>query len=101
MKNGMASGETADIRRKRLRLRAWRRGTREMDLILGSYADRHLATMDVAALAAFDALLDENDHDLLQWVLGQGAAPAPHAPLIAALAGFAAKALGPSGRSPT
>lgn len=92
----MQSGEAPDIQRKRLRLRAWRRGTREMDLILGPYADRHLAAMNTGALAAFDTLLDENDHDLLQWVLGQKAAPTRHAALVAALAQFTVDTLRPA-----
>ncbi len=60
---------------KRLKMRAVRRGIREMDLILSTYADRHLATMDDAGLALFEALLHENDQDLYQWVTGQATAP--------------------------
>jgi antitoxin CptB len=82
--------ETAEARQKRIRMRAWRRGTKEMDLVLGPFADARLATMDGAALDAFDALLSENDQDLLQWVLGQTPAPAAHAALVDELAAFAA-----------
>lgn len=70
----------------RLRLRSMRRGTREMDLILGSYADRHLAEMDDAALTAWEALIAEDDHDLMRWLLGVEAAPDAHAPLVARVA---------------
>jgi antitoxin CptB len=79
-------GETA---RRRLAIRAWRRGTREMDLILGRYADAHLAGMDDVALGAFEALLDENDQDLLAWATAQAAAPPAHAALMAEIAAFA------------
>ncbi|RBO54806.1 succinate dehydrogenase assembly factor 2 [Rhodovulum sp. BSW8] len=74
--------ESTESRRKRMHIRAWRRGTKEMDLILGRYADAHLAAMDAAALEAFDALLAQDDHDLYQWVTGQVAAPDEFAPLI-------------------
>ncbi len=73
----------------RLRLRSMRRGTREMDLILGTFAERHLETMDAGTLAAWDALLDEEDHDLMRWVLGVVPAPPAHAPLIARVAAAA------------
>ncbi|TCO68312.1 succinate dehydrogenase assembly factor 2 [Rhodovulum euryhalinum] len=78
-------GEAIEDRRKRMRIRAWRRGTKEMDLILGGYADAHLAGMDAAALDAFDALLAEDDHDLYQWVTGQAAPPGRFAVLVAEL----------------
>lgn len=71
------------VRRKRLRLRAWRRGTREMDLILGPFADAHLETLPAATLARFEALLDENDHDLYAWISGARAAPEALAGLVA------------------
>ncbi len=53
-----------------------RRGIKEMDLILSRFAEAHLADMDDAALAAYDALLDANDQDLLLWVTGRATAPA-------------------------
>lgn len=80
----------AEARLRRLRLRAWRRGTKEMDLILGPYADARLPAMEAAALDAFEALMAEDDQDLMHWVLGQAAPPAPHAPLVADLRAFAA-----------
>ena len=81
--------EAGEARLKRLRMRAWRRGTKEMDLVMGPYADARLAGMDEATLAAFDALQAENDQDLMQWVLGQVPPPAAHAALVADLAAFA------------
>lgn len=87
--------ETPEARLKRLRMRAWRRGTKEMDLMLGPFADARLAGMDPAGLTAFDALLEENDQDLMRWVLGQTPAPAPHAALLAQVADFARERLRP------
>jgi antitoxin CptB len=81
-------------RRKRARMRAWRRGTREMDLILGPYADAHLAAMDAAALADFEAVLAEADGDLAGWLLGGRPGPAALAPALARIAAFAAARTG-------
>jgi len=80
---------------KRLRMRSWRRGTKEMDLILGPFADARLAGMSADALAGYDALLAENDQDLLQWVLGQVAPPERFSPLIAAISAHARERLRP------
>jgi antitoxin CptB len=66
-------------------MRAGHRGMREMDLILGGYAARALPEMDAAALAAFEALMEEADADLLAWVMGQRPPPAAHAALVAAI----------------
>ena len=64
------------LRRKRLRFRCWRRGSREADLLLGRFADRHLETMDATALDRLDALLNESDPDLWDWVVRGAEAPA-------------------------
>ncbi len=74
--------ESREHRIKRLKMRAMRRGIREMDLILSTYADRHLAAMDDAELMAFDTLLDENDQDLYGWVTGRVNPPSVHEALI-------------------
>ena len=82
-------GEAAEHRLKRLGMRSWRRGTKEMDLILGPYADAHLATMDEAVLQQYEALLAENDQDLIGWMLGSGPPPPAFAPLVAEISAFA------------
>jgi antitoxin CptB len=87
--------ETARDRLKRLRMRSWRRGTKEMDLILGPYADAHLGGMDAATLDVYEVLLAENDQDLIGWVLGQTTPPAPLAPLISVIGAFARQRLSP------
>lgn len=85
--------ETAEARLKRMRMRSWRRGTKEMDLVLGPYADAQLSAMTVAELDAFDAILEENDQDLMAWILGQKAPPVAHAGLISVLAAHASARL--------
>lgn len=87
--------ETPEARLKRMRMRSWRRGTKEMDLILGPWADAHLEALPAADLDVYDALLAENDQDLMAWVLGQGAAPAAIAPLLARIADHARARLAP------
>ncbi|WP_299362295.1 succinate dehydrogenase assembly factor 2 [uncultured Paracoccus sp.] len=91
-----------EIRLKRARLRSWRRGIKEMDLILGPFADEALSAQSDATLDVYERLLDENDHDLYQWVTartrpaqaGSGvqaaAGPAHLHPLLDLIAGHAA-----------
>ena len=67
-----------DDRRKKLRFRAWRRGFRELDLILGPFADACLADMNDAGLDAFEALLNANDQDVYAWVTEAADAPSDH-----------------------
>jgi antitoxin CptB len=64
-----------DDRRRKLRYRAWHRGTREMDLVLGRFADAELPAMTVADLAAFEALMEAPDPDLFSWIVGQVPVP--------------------------
>jgi antitoxin CptB len=70
-----AAGEELSMRLRRLRYRAWHRGTREMDLILGPFADARLEAMSEAELDRFEALLDEMDTDLFDWLMGTVPAP--------------------------
>ena len=65
-----AAGEELSMRLRRLRYRAWHRGTREMDLILGPYADARLEAMPTAELDRFEVLLEEVDTDLFDWLMG-------------------------------
>lgn len=60
-----------DARRRRIKVRAWRRGLREVDLILGGFADAHLAALSEAEIAEFETLLDESDRDVLSWISGE------------------------------
>ncbi|GHH00062.1 FAD assembly factor SdhE [Pseudodonghicola xiamenensis] len=74
--------ETREIRIKRLKMRSMRRGIKEMDLILQAFAARRLEAMTPGELDLYEALLDENDQDLYQWVTGQALPPAALAGLI-------------------
>jgi antitoxin CptB len=78
-----------DDRRKKLQFRAWRRGFREIDLILGGFADRKLASLDETGVDAFERLLDASDQDVYEWITDQAAAPAEHdTPTLALIRAF-------------
>jgi antitoxin CptB len=64
-----------DPRRRRLLFRSWHRGMREMDLIMGRFADSTLAELSEAELAEFERLIELPDRDLLAWVTGEAAVP--------------------------
>lgn len=68
--------ENIENRRKRLIFRSWHRGTREMDLIMGSFADKNVPEMDEAALDLYEELLHTPDPDVYDWVSGQKPVPA-------------------------
>jgi antitoxin CptB len=66
-----------DIHRlNRVRFRAWRRGFREADLILGPFADAYAASFSEDELTRFERLLEESDHDIFAWILGSAPTPA-------------------------
>lgn len=78
-----------DARLEKLRYRAWRRGLREADLILGGFADARLASLNPVEIDAFEHLLDQTDHDLWDWIVGQTLAPATiDGPLLAQIRAF-------------
>jgi len=59
----------------RLRYRSWHRGMREMDLLLGPFADRHLEELDEATLVGYERLLELPDPQLFVWLSGRTAVP--------------------------
>lgn len=78
-----------DDRRKKLKFRAWRRGFREIDLILGGFADRHIAALEETALDDFERLLDAPDQEVYEWVTEQAPAPREHdTPVLASIRAF-------------
>jgi antitoxin CptB len=70
----------------RARFRAWHRGTREADYMIGGFFDRHHAAWNEAEIAWFEALLDEDDVDVMAWALKAQPAPERYAgPMLDAL----------------
>ena len=64
-----------DDRLKRLRFRACHRGTREADLLIGGFFDAAAGGWDETDLAWFEALLEEQDVDIMAWAIGTAAPP--------------------------
>jgi antitoxin CptB len=69
---------SGEMRRKRLRFRAWHRGMRELDLILGKFVDRHLSGLSEEDLTELEGLLEIPDTTLYRWISGQEAVSAEH-----------------------
>ena len=67
-----------DIRQRRILFRSWHRGTQEIDLILGSFAEAALTGLDKAQLDRFEALLDCTDADLFDWIIAGSTPPLAH-----------------------
>ena len=67
-----------DERRRRILFRAWRRGLREMDLVMGQFADANLPAMSEAELDEFERLLEIPDPQILAWITGSEAIPPHH-----------------------
>jgi antitoxin CptB len=83
------SSEGLDARRRRLLFRAWRRGVREMDLIMGRFADAYIEQFDETALDHFETLIEAPNADLYAWVVGDAAAPELYdTPVLRQLIGF-------------
>ena len=78
MTGSTISSDGLDPRRRRMLFRSWHRGTREADLIMGRFADVHLATFSDAELDQYEYLLDALETDLLSWMTGVSEVPADH-----------------------
>ncbi len=64
-----------DPRRRKILFRAWHRGMRENDLIMGGFADAHIADLDETELDEFERLIEVLDRDLLSWMTGEADVP--------------------------
>lgn len=75
-----------DARLKRLKFRAWHRGTKEADLMVGGFFDRHATEWNEAEIAWYEALMNEQDVDIMGWAIGTIPVP-PHieGPMIQAM----------------
>jgi len=72
------SSEGLDPRRRRLLFRAWHRGIREMDLVMGRFADAEIGDLSEAELDLFEQLTELPDPDLLAWITGAEPVPAAY-----------------------
>lgn len=84
---------TPDPRRRRLLFRAWHRGTREMDLVMGRFTQANLVAFTDAEVTELEALMEANDRDVFDWVSGMAAVPGNYdTPLFRRLRAFHLKA---------
>jgi antitoxin CptB len=72
------SSHGLDVRRRKLLFRAWRRGVRETDLIVGRFADAFIEKFDEAELGDFERLIEVPNAELYAWVVGSEAVPADY-----------------------
>jgi len=78
MTGSTRSSDGLDPRRRRLLFRAWHRGTREVDLITGRFADAHIDTLNDSELIEFEQLMEVPEPELYAWVTGATDTPAAH-----------------------
>src|ERR1044072_5894126 len=71
-----------DPRRRKLLFRAWHRGMREMDLIMGRFADAHIAELTDADLDEYERLLEAPDPDVYAWIAGDAEMPSDYDPAL-------------------
>jgi antitoxin CptB len=89
MGEGGETSEDLAMRRRRLRFRCWHRGMKEVDLLLGRFADAHVDALDADGVTAFEALLERPDQDILGWIVGGEPVPdVARSPLIDRLLAF-------------
>ena len=78
-----------DVRRRQILYRARHRGMREMDLIMGRFADAEIGTLTDDELTEFERLIEVPDRDLLGWITGEIPTPENYdTPLFRRLKGF-------------
>ncbi|KRE12923.1 hypothetical protein ASE66_20805 [Bosea sp. Root483D1] len=75
MSGSTRSSEGLDPRRRKILFRAWHRGMRETDLIMGRFADAQIGALSEAELDEFERLIEVLDRDLLSWITGEADVP--------------------------
>ena len=68
--------------RKRLSIKSWRRGTKELDLILGRFSDTNLSSLEFDQLDLYEQLLANDDHLIYDWLFGKEEGPRAFAGII-------------------
>jgi antitoxin CptB len=78
-----------DVRRRRIRFRAWRRGMRELDMLLGAFVDAEIDALDASEIAALERLLGLPDDEVFRWLSGSEPTPVEHdTPVFRKIAAF-------------
>ncbi len=71
-------GEDLELRRRRLEYRSKHRGTKELDLLLGVFAERQLELMSARELELYEAILEADEVDIYAWLVGRAPVPPAH-----------------------
>lgn len=82
------AGTPEELRRRRIRIRAWRRGMRELEILLGGFVDAHLNALDAGELKELETLLDAPDAEVLSWLCGVTPPPGRDTALLRAIIAF-------------
>lgn len=89
------SSADLDPRRRKVLFRSWHRGMREVDLILGSFADAEIDRLSEEELAIYEKFMAEQDADILKWVIGEQPVPDRHdTPVFAKILSYREAPLG-------
>jgi antitoxin CptB len=91
MSGTQISSAGLDARRRRIVFRAWHRGMREMDLVMGRFADAEIARLSEAELDLFEALLEVPDQAAFAWVTSEADPPEDYKDLLRKIQSFHAK----------
>ena len=79
----------SDARRRRLVFRAWHRGTREMDLVMGRFIEANIADLSDHEVTTLEALMEANDRDVFDWISGMAETPSNYdTPLLRRIRDF-------------
>ena len=89
MTGSRTSSADLDPRRRKILFRCWHRGTREMDLLLGGFADVELVRLNDTEMDDLEELMEAPDRDIFRWLTGEAATPAAYAtPVFGRLKAF-------------
>jgi len=75
MSGSTRSSADLDPRRRKILVRSWHRGMREMDLIMGKFADKEIGALSTEELDDFELLIEVPDRDLFGWIVNGNEVP--------------------------
>ena len=82
MSGAQAKNLGLDARQRRILFRSWHRGMREMDLLLGRFANAEIGSLTDSELAHYELLLDAQDRDVFSWLTGEAEPPSAYDTLL-------------------
>src|SRR5437868_13155738 len=88
MTGSTRSSQGLDPRRRKLLFRSWHRGMREMDLVLGRFADAEIASLGNSELDDYELLLEAQDRDVFSWLTVEAETPSLYTPVLRKIRAF-------------